>query len=136
MTIASGYHQAINDYKSNNIVLGQFASIDAIKEVLLGTTHKILAKHNREETLKQWHAYHWFRNDEHDKDTKCKRGIKGQKITATVYAIEQHQLTIPTIIMNILSIKPVGLKPVYSLHVAGTHNFIGNGIVIHDHFKH
>lgn len=132
MTNGQGYIKAINKYKKNNLVIGPFMTQHAVTDVLSNVTKKQISKSNYEALLKQWQAYHWFRDEEHDNDKNSKRGKSGQKIAGTVYATTQHQLTIPTMKMTVLSIKPVGIKPVYNLLVKDTHNFVANGIVVYD----
>lgn len=132
MTLNNGYNKAIKDYQNDNVVIGPVIVKRVIIDSLSGRVKNQRSMSNYEELLIQWNAYHWFRDDEHDKDKDCKRGISGQRLSPAVYATSQHQVAIPCMQMKVLSIKPIGLKPVYSLIVPDTHNFIANGIVIHD----
>lgn len=132
MTTTKGYNKAIEDYKKNNLVIGTLIIQHAVTDYLNSYVKKQNSKINYETLLKQWEAYHWFRDEKRDNNKNSKRGINGQKIAGTVYATTQHQLTIPTMKMTVLSIKPVGKQPVYNLHVPLTHNFVANGIVVHD----
>lgn len=135
MSTQNGYDKAILDYSNNNIVIGKMIIKHAVTDILSGVIQKQTSKSNYEVLLKEWHAYHWFRNEEHDNNKDAKRGASGQKLSKDIYATSQHQLTIPCMQMKVLSIKSVGLKPVYNLIVPDTHNFVANGIIVHDDIK-
>lgn len=135
MTTIEGYNMAIENYKKDNLAIGTFIIKHAVTDFLCGITKKQISKSNYENLLREWDSYHWFRNEDRDDNKNSPRGISGQKIAGTVYATTQHQLTIPTMKMKVLSIKLVGLKPVYNLRVPLTHNFVANGIIVHDDYE-
>jgi DNA polymerase elongation subunit (family B) len=49
----------------------------------------------------------------------------------STYAVPIGQ-GIPTLNLKIVSIRPVGVKQVFDIGVASTHNFIANGIIVHN----
>lgn len=50
----------------------------------------------------------------------------------TTYAVPLNQNSVPIFYLRVVSIKNVGLKKVYDIEVENSHNFLANGIVVHN----
>jgi DNA polymerase elongation subunit (family B) len=55
-----------------------------------------------------------------------------QDLNKKSYSLEKDAESIPTFYLPIKSIKNIGQKQVYDIEVDNTHNFIANGIVVHN----
>ena len=65
--------------------------------------------------LKRTNSYNFFQSTE--------------KIT---YAISQDDECIPTYLMKVVNIKNIGKQSVYDIEISETHNYIANGIIVHN----
>ena len=69
---------------------------------------------NATEFLKEIDAENWFSNDKMN------------------YGVSRENNSLPTMNLKVIDIRPIGLQPVYDIEVENTHNFLANGVVVHN----
>ena len=80
-------------------------------------------------------SYLNYDNNKIKKKNDCEEWLKNTnsyEIMLKKYAFERKNLLIPYFKTTITSIKNVGIKKVYDITIDNTHNFIANGIVVHN----
>jgi ribonucleotide reductase beta subunit family protein with ferritin-like domain len=94
---------------------------------------------DQESILKTWRVYDWFRSDNSNKLAKVEESdvpsgtaVAQVRRNVATYAIDKLALASPTYTLRVVSVVPVGLQPVYDVTVPNTHNFIANGVVVHN----
>lgn len=125
MTVAR--EQAIKDIiKQDHHQFGHFIHVQTIKNHLNNDCgDKCEAYVNDESFLQEWNAYKWFRNQ----STEIR---ENKKYTPTTYSVTRKDNVIPCMQMKIVSRVNIGLKEVYDITIDNTHNFIANGVVVHN----
>jgi ribonucleotide reductase beta subunit family protein with ferritin-like domain len=110
---------------------------------------------SQEQLLRAWNAYGWFRADvrapgDHEKVNKLAKTAESQtpsssasatvgvgakpkrRTTATAYATDRNSSVLPTYTMRVAKRTPVGVRAVYDLTVSDSHNFVADGVVVHN----
>jgi ribonucleotide reductase beta subunit family protein with ferritin-like domain len=100
----------------------------SIRDSIIGKTKNTVPFIDEEQLLKSWGVYEWFRNnDEYIDETK-----RSKKYTPTSYTLTRDMDTIPCFKLKILNRRNVGLIDTYDIQVDNAHNFVANGIVVHN----
>lgn len=135
---------AINEWKINNPIYGQIKSSSSIRDNLTGKTIGTVPYIDEEELMKKWNVFSFFRDEKIVTDiqkdyiqsqSENNNNIdinKNKQITKTIYAVPHTRDTIPCIQMEVIQVKNVGIRETFDITVENTHNFIANGVVVHN----
>ncbi len=131
--------KAIANWKENNPLFGHVKAAASMRDDLIGKTNGTVPFVDDENILKEWGVYNWFRKDSsNSKDAKNNGDIKevkdnkSRKCTPTAYAVLRGHDTIPCMKQKVIYMKNIGIRETYDITVENTHNFIANGIVVHN----
>lgn len=131
MPLLKGREAAIAEYAQENLVIGHVKSMPSIRDNLTGKVEGDITFVDVEEMLREWNVYHWFRTDIPEEEI-IRSPVNGAIISKTTYAFGQDDLSIPCMKMKVIHRKNVGVKQVYDITVPKTHNFLANGVVVHN----
>ncbi len=122
--------QAIDSVLGGQCFEGQVPCVRTMCDRISGKLGPAIANVDQTAVLKRWGAYAWFRDDT-SKEPKI-TAKDGRTITKNVYAISIDSEAVP--VLNLLAVdrKDAGLHEIYDIQVPKTHNFIANGIVVHN----
>lgn len=128
MDFSKAREQAIAEVSKQAPILGPIPSVRTLCDHLSGKLSKRVADVDHTQLLKAWGVYAWFRDD----STEERWTDTGRKITPTAYAFDHESERIPTLALTVVSRSSVGKKRVYDITVPDTHNFIADGVVVHN----
>ena len=116
--------EAIKEWAKNNPLYGKIKSSASIRDNLINRTDGTVPNLNEENLLKSWNVYEWFSEDVEIE--------KKNKHTPTTYCYKQNSTQLPYLEMNVIYKKNAGELDTYDISVKDTHNFIANGVIVHN----
>jgi ribonucleotide reductase beta subunit family protein with ferritin-like domain len=120
--------RSIEDISRDGPIIGPTPSVHTMCDHLSGKITNRIANIDNTELLQQWGAYGWFRDD--SKPTT--KSASGKNVTPTAYAVARDSKVAPSLTLLAMSREDAGPRRVYDLTVPGTHNFVANGVVVHN----
>lgn len=126
MTFDNAYSKAVEEWKSNHAVIGDILAKDDMRiSINRNTSSK---KWNTWAILQRFGVAKFWRADENQHRTPS----ESRKVTPTTYAIPHGMNTTPTMRMKVVRRVNVGNRDVFDITVDKTHNFLANGVVVHN----
>ena len=144
MTMDDTRKESIKIWNNNNPIYGHIKSASSIRNELVGKTKNTVVFVNDGEILKKWNAYKYFREDKNESgkinfdtqeqmtNSENKENKTSIKHTKTAYVVSQERNTIPCMKMKVLYKRNIGMVETYDISVDKTHNFVANGVVVHN----
>ena len=119
--------KSIKEWTINNPLYGKVKSTSSIRDSIINKTNGTVPYLNEEELLKSWGVYNWF-----SEDIQIENPYTNKIFTPIAYSSGQKSEALPYLEMNIIYKRNIGELDTYDISVKDTHNFIANGVVVHN----
>jgi len=120
-------NKSIKEWTKNNPLYGKVKSTSSIRDSIINKTVGTVPYLDEEELLKSWGVYNWFTDD-----IQIENPDTNKIYTPITYSSKQNSDNLPYLEMKIIYKRNVGKLDTYDISVKDTHNFIANGIVVHN----